>query len=318
MAAADSSTIPSEDRDPSDELRDKFDLGFDSNGALRQYDKELNGITERTFQFDVHNGDKKENQVRYEAIGKVIDRCIYKFLETRAGLEKHVVDEDTGEFVFISKDFSRNDEKLLVIIHGSGVVRAGQWSRRLIINDGLEQGSQLPYIKRAVDRGYSVLVMNTNQNKDLSDEKYPGRGNPEKHAISVWHLLVQKRSKARHVAIVAHSYGGVVTLELAKEFEGDFMRRVFSVSLTDSVHQEKLQRLPENPKLLKKLVTISLNFVSSDKEAGEKLEQEERRDRIMKVSAGHEEHEWTSFAAMENLFERLDRMYAKMSKNDEL
>ena len=69
MAAADSSTIPSEDRDPSDELRDKFDLGFDSNGALRQYDKELNGITERTFQFDVHNGDKKENQERRNSLG---------------------------------------------------------------------------------------------------------------------------------------------------------------------------------------------------------------------------------------------------------
>ena len=53
----------------------------------------------------------------------------------------------------------------------TGVVRAGQWSRRLIINNGLDEGSQLLYIKRAIDRGYSVLVMNTNQNKDLSDEK---------------------------------------------------------------------------------------------------------------------------------------------------
>ena len=69
---------------------------------------------------------------------------------------------------------------------------------------------------------------------------------------------------------------------------------------------------------MKRLVTISLNFVSSDKKAGEKLEQEERWDRIKKASAGHEEHEWTSFAAMGNLFERLDRMYAKMNKKDEL
>ena len=45
---------------------------------------------------------------------------------------------------------------------------------------------------------------------------------------------------ARHVAIVAHSYGGVVTLELSKEFEDDFINRVFSVSLTDSVHQGKV------------------------------------------------------------------------------
>ena len=74
MAAADPSTITPEYRDPEDELRDRFDLGFDSNGALRQYDKELNGITERTFQFDVHNGEKKQNQERRNAReqGKVL------------------------------------------------------------------------------------------------------------------------------------------------------------------------------------------------------------------------------------------------------
>ena len=105
---------------------------------------------------------------RYEAIGKVVDRCVYKFLETRAGLEKVTVDDESGEFVFVSKDFDDNEEKLLVLIHGSGVVRAGQWARRLIINEGLEQGTQLPYIKRALDRGYAVLVMNTNQRQDLS------------------------------------------------------------------------------------------------------------------------------------------------------
>ena len=111
----------------------------------------------------------KDASRRYEAIGKVIDRCVYKFLETRAGLEKvSVGNGESGEFVFVSKDFDDNEERLLVLIHGSGVVRAGQWARRLIINEGLEQGTQLPYIKRALDRGYAVLVMNTNQRQDLS------------------------------------------------------------------------------------------------------------------------------------------------------
>merc|ERR1712117_883751 len=59
----------------------------DPNGVLRQYDNKSSEITERSFQFDVHSGDKKRNQERYEEIGKVIDRCIYKFLHTRAGLE---------------------------------------------------------------------------------------------------------------------------------------------------------------------------------------------------------------------------------------
>lgn len=33
-------------------------------------------------------------------------------------------------FIFASKDIFENKEKLLVLIHGSGVVRAGQWARR--------------------------------------------------------------------------------------------------------------------------------------------------------------------------------------------
>ena len=64
MAAADPDVISSKSSDPEDELRDKFELGFDSNGVLRQYDNKSSEITERSFQFDVHSGDKKRNQER--------------------------------------------------------------------------------------------------------------------------------------------------------------------------------------------------------------------------------------------------------------
>ena len=67
---------------------------------------------------------------------------------------------------------------------------------------------------------------------------------------------------------------------------------------------------------MNRLLAISLNYVSSEKKAGEELKQMEGR--ILKTSAGHEEHEWTSFAAMEILFDRLDRMYGQVNKNEEL
>lgn len=35
-------------------------------------------------------------------------------------------------FIFGSKDFHKKD-KLLILVHGSGVVRAGQWARRLVM-----------------------------------------------------------------------------------------------------------------------------------------------------------------------------------------
>lgn len=52
---------------------------------------------------------------------------------------------------------------MLVLIHGSGAVRAGQWSRRLCINKSLRSGSQMSYINRARELGWGVVVMNTNE-----------------------------------------------------------------------------------------------------------------------------------------------------------
>jgi len=58
---------------------------------------------------------------------------------------------------------------LLWLVHSD---RGGDWLRgvvfvgcRLIINDDLEKGSQMPYIERAAKEGYEVLVFNTNLNR---------------------------------------------------------------------------------------------------------------------------------------------------------
>ena len=39
-------------------------------------------------------------------------------------------------------------ERLMLLIQGSGAVRAGMWARALCINDTLETGSVIPYIVR--------------------------------------------------------------------------------------------------------------------------------------------------------------------------
>ena len=42
---------------------------------------------------------------------------------------------------------------------------------RLIINDNLDCGTQLPFIKKAVEDGYGVMVLNTNLNRVTQDGK---------------------------------------------------------------------------------------------------------------------------------------------------
>lgn len=59
----------------------------------------------------------------------------------------------------MSEDALTNPQKLMVLIHGSGVVRAGQWARRLIINEDLDSGTQIPFIKRAVDVSETSFVL---------------------------------------------------------------------------------------------------------------------------------------------------------------
>lgn len=80
---------------------------------------------------------------------------------------------DLRTFIFASEDYLEND-KLILLIHGSGVVRAGQWARRLIINDNLNSGTQIPYVKKARELGYAVIVLNTNDNNRIINGKQKG------------------------------------------------------------------------------------------------------------------------------------------------
>ncbi|KAK7072207.1 hypothetical protein SK128_020539, partial [Halocaridina rubra] len=87
------------------------------------------------FEFQVYD-DHSSNQRRYEALGEVITGEVYKLLETECGLKRYSVPVDidekhneAGTFIFASDDALTNPDKLLILIHGSGVVRAGQWAR---------------------------------------------------------------------------------------------------------------------------------------------------------------------------------------------
>lgn len=176
-----------------------------------------------------------KDQQHYERLGLAINEYIYRRLEME--LERKKLPAPPGlhrGFYFASDDVTENRNGLLVLIHGTGAVRAGQWSRRLIINHSLESGSQLPYIKQAKAYGWSVVVMNTNQRHDYSEcEGWIEGSNPEDHGCAVWEAIVQ-RSPAKLIGIVAHSYGGQVTSCLLRRYNRDFKDRVAAIALTDS------------------------------------------------------------------------------------
>lgn len=68
-------------------------------------------------------------------------------------LQVDATDNEPTSFIYLSPDALSNPSKLLVLIQGNGVVRAGQWARRLIINQDLKSGTQIPFITRAMEVG---------------------------------------------------------------------------------------------------------------------------------------------------------------------
>ncbi|XP_048045130.1 cotranscriptional regulator FAM172A homolog isoform X2 [Megalobrama amblycephala] len=153
------------------ETLEGFEYAFNEHGQLRHIN------TGEPFVFNYKEDLHRWNQKRYEALGEIITKYVYELLEKDCNLKKEIlpVDATEGEpksFIYVSEDALTNPEKIMVLIQGSGVVRAGQWARRLIINEDLNSGTQIPFINRAKEEGYGVIVLNPNENS-LEVEKVP-------------------------------------------------------------------------------------------------------------------------------------------------
>lgn len=102
---------------------------FLTGGQLRKINE--NGQPgDEQFQFNISD-NHQECQAHYEVLGAAITDYVYHLLE-KEGLYRLPVPkgstEENGTFIFVSKDFDKK-EVLMVLIHGSGAVRAGQWAR---------------------------------------------------------------------------------------------------------------------------------------------------------------------------------------------
>ncbi|CAL4121757.1 unnamed protein product, partial [Meganyctiphanes norvegica] len=273
-----------------------FGYHFNKDGAM------CNIKTGNPFQFVVKEGNQSYNQKHYEALGEVVTEHIYGLLESECGLKrvpvpKKAPNKENSSFMFMSEDALTNPEKLLVLIHGSGVVRAGQWARRLIINDTLESGTQLPFIKQAIKESYGVIVMNTNYNvRKTSEGDIRLKGSvsytPE-NTVDSDHI---PQVVMRHHKIKADNFVGVCpTSLLFAKFKADFKNRVFAVAMTDSVHYIS------HPNAYRLLIKISQNWAASNKPLDTPLTTSDGD--IPRVSAGVGAHEQTSWCSFESIFQ---------------
>jgi hypothetical protein len=76
------------------------------------------------------------------------------------------------------------------------------------MNDSLHEGSVIPLLVWAQQRGIGTVVLNPN----FKPEGGP-RISAEAHVVQAWDQVISGLP-AKHLAMVAHSYGGVCTCRL--------------------------------------------------------------------------------------------------------
>ncbi|GBG84061.1 hypothetical protein CBR_g37936 [Chara braunii] len=178
-------------------------------------------------------------------------------------------EEETKCPIFVSTN-SKTADILLVVLCSGGKVQAGQWSRKLCMLDSLNKGTVLPYLDWAYTLGMGVVVLNPNVNYVRHEkgmyEKIPNNSTPEEHVLCVWDQVIQNLG-ARHIVILAHSFGGVLLGGLLRNRCKEVLQRVRCVALADSVHGFwKPQDLPEKARFF--FVEHCANWVASKKPLG--------------------------------------------------
>ena len=92
----------------------------------------------------------------------------------------------------MSKEFYKptinNKNKVgLVLIQGTGAVRAGIWARSVAINENFYLGTMLPQVYWAQSNGIPILIMNPNYLQDPNTkEKIPLCQTMQAHTSHVW------------------------------------------------------------------------------------------------------------------------------------
>ncbi|XP_071260191.1 cotranscriptional regulator ARB2A homolog [Salvelinus alpinus] len=145
---------------------EEFEYTFNEQGQLRHT------TTGEAFVFNAREDLHRWNQKRYEALGEVLIIFLYSLIHSGCLLKNiaivwipvDVTEEEPRSFIYLTAGAMSNPAKLLMLIQGDGVVQPCQWARHLIINQDLNSGTQIPFINRAKEEGYGVMVLNPNEN----------------------------------------------------------------------------------------------------------------------------------------------------------
>lgn len=230
-------------------------------------------------------------QKDYEVLGEAITDYVYEILEKEFNFNKLYFDDNNIEessFIYASQNYT-NSSEIIIFINGSGVVRAGQWARSIIINENINMGTQFEYYKKLLTNDRSVIIFNTNDNTLKSGKMKMNSKDAIEHALFAYKKFIIPYNFSK-IVIIAHSYGGTVTQKLLETYD-DFNKNIKCIVLTDATFNSK-----ELLKKKLKYIPPIINYIISDKQIGEIVKKD---DYVVYASAGTKKHERSSGVCIE-------------------
>ncbi|XP_061860135.1 putative protein FAM172B isoform X2 [Colius striatus] len=310
----------------SSEYQEELKYDFNVKGELRHLD------TNESFVFSYYKNAYEQNHKRYQVLVHLITQYVYELLERVCMLQKVYIptgakDDEPRSFFFMSEN-ALSSSSLIVLLQDRGVFRAGQWGQRTTVKEGLVHGTQIPFIKMALQSHRGVIVLNPNDNfvaLKTENERLsfptregaltsmesvwwmPKRGSssPEEHTIYVWDHFISK-SAVENVAFIAHGYGGLVFVDLLVHRKWEVMNKVYSVAFIDSMHNTQHQS-GSDPQVQEWLQKYCREWVSNskplDKAVGSVV-----KVNCPTVSAGTEKHGLAPSCCLHAIFKYLKSM----------
>lgn len=270
-----------------------------------------------------------ENFDTFVAKGKMYDKvaeyCMQyaqSIMMAAGNLQKVRVTDGVNAFVSQSRQTTADKRrKVLLIITGKGLVRAGIFSRKHLMMSSVEAATAIPFIREAVHRDMNICVLDPNANP---------RKDPMGIVESSLEQLFPEREE-EEVYVVAHSMAGAQMVRILHKKAGpsaeethqnhvavrtarSFQERITAIAFTDSNHN--INWVKDNPLLTSLLVGPRSLYIKSHKhhESGKSVGElakeckwwQHRFGKVKTLWAGTAEHALTNYTARFHIWQHFD------------
>ena len=177
------------------------------------------------------NGPQKGFKLSDEFSDWIHSFVVKKMLES--GL-KEIKHPENGAPIYASPNAFNSPKKLLVVIQGTGRVRAGVWSVGVCAYAGLDAGSALSAIREANQRNMEIVILNPNDERNkVFSQRYKTNIGMVRHTLAIFEDLIIP-ANPENIFILCHSMGGECTVSVIKKFPEWSIEHIRAIAMTDA------------------------------------------------------------------------------------